>query len=128
MRAISPLFHNIFDISVTSRVSQHIHMRIKCGCLIYFFPQFCKSDRSMSRYGYLGVFQRVPWDFEISGVDCICICLEGAFSHSTAPIYWPAHDKTNNSRANNLRHQPGEMHITATVTFVRIYDKIIKIS
>ena len=24
-----------------------------------FFPQFCKSD--MSRYGYLEVFQRVPW-------------------------------------------------------------------
>ena len=25
-----------------------------------FFPELCKSD--MSRYGYLEVFQRVPWD------------------------------------------------------------------
>ena len=24
-----------------------------------FFPRFCKSD--MLRYGYLEVFQRVPW-------------------------------------------------------------------
>ena len=29
---------------------------------------------------------------------------------------------------NNLRHEPGDMHITATVTFVRIYDKIMKIA
>ena len=26
----------------------------------YFFPEFCKSD--MSRYRYLEVFQRVPWN------------------------------------------------------------------
>ena len=25
----------------------------------WYFPQFCKSD--MSKYGYLEVFQRVPW-------------------------------------------------------------------
>ena len=30
---------------------------VKCGCLIYFISQFCKSD--MSRYGYLEVFPRV---------------------------------------------------------------------
>ena len=41
---------------------------VKCGCSIYFFPQFCKSD--MSRYGYLEVFQS-PLDFEITRVDCI---------------------------------------------------------
>ena len=34
---------------------------VKCGWLFeIFFPQFCKSD--MSRYGYLEVFTRVPWN------------------------------------------------------------------
>ena len=27
-------------------------------------------------------------------------------------------------RVNNLRHQPGDMYIAATVTFVQIYNKI----
>ena len=35
----------------------------------WYFPQFCKSD--ISTYGYLEVFQRVPFDFEITRVDCI---------------------------------------------------------
>ena len=39
--------------------SQITYSFVKCGCLIYLFPQFCKSD--MSRCGYLEVFQRVPW-------------------------------------------------------------------
>ena len=35
---------------------------------VWYFPQFCTSD--MSKYGYLEVFQRVPFDFEITRVDC----------------------------------------------------------
>ena len=38
-----------------------------------YFPQFCKSD--MSKYGYLEVFQGVPFDFEITRVDCIIMAL-----------------------------------------------------
>ena len=30
---------------------------VKCGCSIYFFTKFCKSD--ISRYGFLEVFKRV---------------------------------------------------------------------
>ena len=33
-----------------------------------YFPQFCTSD--MSKYGYLKVFQKGPFDFEITRVDC----------------------------------------------------------
>ena len=36
--------------------SQNTYSFVKCGCLVYYFPQFRKSD--MSRYGYLEVFQR----------------------------------------------------------------------
>ena len=54
--AISPLFHNIFDISLNPRVQLHINLL--SGCSNYIFPHFCKSD--MLRYGYLEVFQRVP--------------------------------------------------------------------
>ena len=45
---------------------------VKCGCLIYFFPQFCRSD--MSGYGYPEVFQRVPWISRF-GVDCSIKCV-----------------------------------------------------
>ena len=31
------------------------------------------------------------------------------------------------TRDNNLRYQHGDMHIAATVTFARIYDKITKV-
>ena len=55
--AISPLFHNIFNISNLG-VKYHIHY-VKGGCSINCFPQFRKSD--MSKYGYLEVFQRVSW-------------------------------------------------------------------
>ena len=46
--AISPLFHNIFKIPLTSGVKLHIHL-LKCGCSIYFylfiyFLSFLKSD------------------------------------------------------------------------------------
>ena len=41
----------------TTGVKLHIHL---WNVVVPFFsPQFCKSD--MSRYGYLEVFQRVPW-------------------------------------------------------------------
>ena len=33
---------------------------IKCGCSIYWFPHIRNSD--ISGYGYLEVFQRVPWN------------------------------------------------------------------
>ena len=55
--AISPLFHNILNISLTG-VELHIHS-VKGGCSINCFPQFRKSD--MSKYGYLDVFHRAPW-------------------------------------------------------------------
>ena len=54
------LFSTIFsNTSLTSRVPI-AYIFVKCGCANNFFPQFCKSD--MSRYGYLEVFQRVPWN------------------------------------------------------------------
>ena len=51
-------FYNIFAISLTSRVQLHINLLNVVVRII--FPQFCKSD--MSKYGYLEVFQRVPWN------------------------------------------------------------------
>ena len=36
------------------------HIMLNVVFWIIFFPQLCKSD--MSRYGYLEVFQRVPWN------------------------------------------------------------------
>ena len=55
--AISPLFHNIFNISNLG-VKLHVHS-VKSGCSINCFPHVRKSD--MSKYGYLKVFHRVPW-------------------------------------------------------------------
>ena len=54
--AISPLLHNIFNISLTSGIKLQSHL---LNVVVRFFSQFCKSI--MSRYGYLEVFQRVPW-------------------------------------------------------------------
>ena len=51
-------FHNIFNIPLTSGVNLHIHLLNVAVRFIY--PKFCKSDMSM--YGYLEVFQRVPWN------------------------------------------------------------------
>ena len=47
---------------------------VKCGCSIYCFSKFRESD--ISRYGYLEMFQRVPWT-EITKVDCMYICKYG---------------------------------------------------
>ena len=44
------LFSTIFSIYLEPR-SQITYAFVKCGCSLYFFPRFCKSD--MSRYGYL---------------------------------------------------------------------------
>ena len=54
--SISPLFHNIFNISLQKSVYIFI-----CEMWLFdlFFPQFCKCD--ISRYEYIKVFQRVPW-------------------------------------------------------------------
>ena len=57
--AISPLFHNIFNISFNLGVKLHIHF-VYDVCSINCFPQFRKSD--MSKYGYLEVFHRVLGD------------------------------------------------------------------
>ena len=51
---VTSLFHNIFNISLTSGVKLHILSEMWLFSL--FFPTFCKSD--MSRYGYLQVFQK----------------------------------------------------------------------
>ena len=48
-----------------------------------FFPQFCKSDLSM--YGYLEVFQRVPWT-EITRVDCISNTTYGPCKANKVPL------------------------------------------
>ena len=66
--AISPFFHNVFDISLTTRVQLHINLLNVIVRIVFFFHQFWKSD--MSRYGYLKVFQS-PLEFEITRVDCI---------------------------------------------------------
>ena len=48
----------VFNISLTSRVQ--LHTCLLNAVVRIFFPQFCKSY--MSRYGYLEVFNRVPWN------------------------------------------------------------------
>ena len=45
---------------VSNFKSQVTYSFVKCGYSIYCFPHFCNSD--ISRYGYLKVFQRVPWN------------------------------------------------------------------
>ena len=51
--AISPLFHNIFNISLNFR-SQITYSFIKCCCSIYCIRQFRKSDISKYPRGSLG--------------------------------------------------------------------------
>ena len=61
------LFPPIFSIYILLQETNHI---IICEIWVFdlFLPQLCKSD--ISRYGYLEIFQRVPWT-EITRVDCI---------------------------------------------------------
>ena len=46
-------------IYISNSRSQITHSFVKCGCSIYCFPH---SLNYMSKYGYLEVFQRVPWN------------------------------------------------------------------
>ena len=59
------LFSTLFYIHISNFRSQITYSFVKCGCSIYCFPHSLNSD--MSRYGYLDVFQWVPW---ITRVDC----------------------------------------------------------
>ena len=58
--AISPLFHNIFSTSLTSRFQLHIYIFVKCGCSNYFFLNsanlICRGT-DISKYfrGSLGI-------------------------------------------------------------------------
>ena len=77
--AISPLFHNIFSISLTqyfqyiSNVrSQITYSFVKSGCLIYVFLNL--------QFWYIEVWisqsiSESPLDFEIMRVNCICMPL-----------------------------------------------------
>ena len=56
---ISPLLHIIL-YSISNFRSQITYSFVKCGCSNYCFPHSLNSD--MSRYGYLEVFQWVPWN------------------------------------------------------------------
>ena len=65
--AISPLFHNIFNISITSRVQLHIYLlnvvvRIIFSSILQIWYVEVRISRSISEG---------PLEFEISRVDCI---------------------------------------------------------
>ena len=63
--AISPLFHNIFNISLTSGVKLHI-LFMKFGCKIYLF---LNSSNLICRGTDISKYFRES-DFEITRVDC----------------------------------------------------------
>ena len=67
--AISPLFHNIFNIYFYLKESNYL---VICKNWLFklFYPQYYKSDMSVriSRTVFEG-----PFDFEITRVDCIYI-------------------------------------------------------
>ena len=54
------LFSTLFYIYISNFRSQITYSFVKCGCSIYCFPHSLNSD--MSRYGYLELFQWVPWN------------------------------------------------------------------
>ena len=54
------LFSTLFYIYISNFRSQITYSFVKCGCSIYCFPHSLNSD--MLRYGYLEVFQWVPWN------------------------------------------------------------------
>ena len=54
------LFSTLLYIYISNFRSQITYSFVKCGCSIYCFPHSLNSD--MSRYGYLEVFQWVPWN------------------------------------------------------------------
>ena len=53
------LFSTIFTIYLQLQESK-LRTHLLNVVVDLFFPIFCKSD--MSKYGYLEVFQRVPWN------------------------------------------------------------------
>ena len=54
------LFSTLCYIYISNLRSQITYSFVKYGCSIYCFPHSLNSD--MSRYGYLEVFQWVPWN------------------------------------------------------------------
>ena len=65
--AVSPLFHNIFHISLTSRVQLHINLLNMVVWIIFssiFKIWYVEVRRSLS-------ISESPFEFEISRVDCI---------------------------------------------------------
>ena len=54
--AISPLFHNIFNISLISGVKLYIHLLIVV--VRFIFSSILQTD--ISRYEYVEVFQKIP--------------------------------------------------------------------
>ena len=55
------LFSTIFSIYIYLKLQESNYIYISDMWLLeLFFPQFCKSY--MSRYGYIEVFNRVPWN------------------------------------------------------------------
>ena len=64
--APSPLFHNIFNISLTSGI-KITYSFVKCGCSIYFF---LNSENLICRGTDISKYFRESLDFEITRVDC----------------------------------------------------------
>ena len=67
--AISPLFHNIFNISLTSRIQLHIYLlnvvnRISFSSILHICYVEVRISRSISES---------PLEFEITRVDCIYV-------------------------------------------------------
>ena len=58
LRCNFSFFPQYFQYIFYFKVKLHIHLLNVV--VLFIFLQFCKSD--MSRYGYLEVFQRVPWN------------------------------------------------------------------
>ena len=58
--AMTPSAEFLFYIYISNFRSQITYSFVKCDYSIYYFPHSLNSD--MSRYGYLEVFQRVPWN------------------------------------------------------------------
>ena len=65
--AVSPLFHNSFNIYILCK-GVKLHMNLG-HLVVRFFSQFWKSD--MSKYGYLDDVFQSPLEFEITRGDCI---------------------------------------------------------
>ena len=58
--AISPLFHNSFNIFIVCK-GVKLHMNLGHLVVRFYFLSSGNLICDMSKYGYLDVFQRVPW-------------------------------------------------------------------